>query len=228
MSSGATVIGNFIGLDATGDTVLQNGYSGIDITGSNNIIGGTTAASRNVISGNHNANILLNAGSSHNQVLGNYIGTNASDWIVLANDIDIMIQDGSSYNTIGGTTAAAANVIANAGVGVEITGSPSRRRRAHPQHGRGQLHRHKRRGHENGQRRWRRNRNRRHVGSARSQPDRWLGCRGPQHDRVQRHRNRRAGWQRRGHPRQFDLLQHGARNLAGVGRGQRWPGLRRR
>jgi len=124
VSGGVTVVGNWVGVDASGDTVLKNDESGVYVIGEYNTIGGTTAAARNVISGNQNANVLIDAGASYNQVLGNYIGTNASDWMVLSNDIDIMIQGSASYNTIGGTTAAAANVIANAGVGVEITGGP--------------------------------------------------------------------------------------------------------
>jgi hypothetical protein len=42
--------------------------------------------------------------------------------MVLSNAFDVVIQGNASYNTIGGTTAAAVNVIGNAGVGVVITG----------------------------------------------------------------------------------------------------------
>jgi titin len=124
VSGGVTVVGNWVGVNVTGDTVVKNDESGVYVIGEDNVIGGTTVAARNVISGNQNANVLIDAGGSYNQVLGNYIGTNASDWMVLSNDIDIMIQGSASHNTIGGATAAAANVIGNAGVGVEITGGP--------------------------------------------------------------------------------------------------------
>lgn len=51
MASGNTVLGNYIGTDLSGTAPLSNGI-GINVEGSNNVIGGTTAASRNVVSGN--------------------------------------------------------------------------------------------------------------------------------------------------------------------------------
>ncbi len=77
-----TIAGNYIGLGADGSTDLGTG-TGIAINGaSNNAIGGTTAADRNVISGNSNYNIAIYNTASYNAdanvIQGNYIGTNAS------------------------------------------------------------------------------------------------------------------------------------------------------
>ena len=48
-----TVVGNYIGTNAAGTAQLGNDRQGIYINGSSgNVIGGTTAAERNVISGN--------------------------------------------------------------------------------------------------------------------------------------------------------------------------------
>ncbi|HYY41176.1 MAG TPA: hypothetical protein VE775_00505, partial [Pyrinomonadaceae bacterium] len=52
--TGNLVQGNYIGLSANGGTAFGNGVNGVVfLTGSNNIIGGTTAGARNIISGNN-------------------------------------------------------------------------------------------------------------------------------------------------------------------------------
>ncbi|MGB3906519.1 MAG: hypothetical protein WBB22_16540, partial [Anaerolineae bacterium] len=73
-----TVYGNYIGISATGISPSGN-YIGIEIYGShNNTIGGTTAARRNIISGNEHQGVrILWTGADHNIVSGNYIGTSA-------------------------------------------------------------------------------------------------------------------------------------------------------
>ena len=59
---------------------------------------------------------------------GNYIGTDATGTIALGNGVDgVVIDDGATNNTIGGTTAAAGNVISgNVGDGVRIAGAGHR------------------------------------------------------------------------------------------------------
>lgn len=70
------VQGNFIGTDASGTMALGN-YRGVYIFNgaANNVIGGTSPATRNVISGNrwHGVDIWNNA--TRNLVQGNFIGT---------------------------------------------------------------------------------------------------------------------------------------------------------
>lgn len=80
-SDGNTVQGNLIGTDATGLAALPNSVDtannrpAIRIQGSsNNTIGGSTAAERNVISGNNGDAMQVLAGSSNNVVEGNYVG----------------------------------------------------------------------------------------------------------------------------------------------------------
>jgi len=72
------IAGNYLGLDLSGTAARGNTQQGIWIDGSHgNVIGGTNAADRNVISANGDAGIyLLNAAA--NIVLGNYIGTTAA------------------------------------------------------------------------------------------------------------------------------------------------------
>jgi CSLREA domain-containing protein len=119
--------GNYIGTDVTGTMPLPNGF-GLVITGSNNLIGGTSPGARNVISGNRDAalEICANCGAfptTGNVVQGNYIGTNASGTAAVPN-IDnfggaVLVR--APGNTIGGTAPGAGNLISgNSGAGVVI------------------------------------------------------------------------------------------------------------
>src|SRR6202043_778681 len=79
-SAGTVVAGNFVGTDATGTFAVPNTY-GIGLAGgaSSITIGGTTAAARNIISGNKVYGVRISdSGTNANVVEGNLIGTNAS------------------------------------------------------------------------------------------------------------------------------------------------------
>jgi hypothetical protein len=78
-AGGNSIYACFIGTNAAGSAALANQGSGIHIDGSQfNFIGGTTAALRNLISGNRIRGIeIRNPGSRLNYVRGNYIGTTA-------------------------------------------------------------------------------------------------------------------------------------------------------
>ena len=110
-----TVTANLIGLNATGTAAVANGYSGVEITGGaqNNVVGGTTPATRNVISGNTFQGVYLNgAGTSGNRVSGNYIGTNLAGNAAVANAGDgVEIYNGPTGSIIGGAAPGAGNVI---------------------------------------------------------------------------------------------------------------------
>ena len=118
------VQGNWIGTDLTGNGAAGN-LVGIYLSDAADIlIGGTTAAERNVISGNVFAGIDTHGNSSSVQVAGNYIGTNAAGTAAVANDIGMSLEDTASNNTVGGSTAAHRNVISgNATAGLYIEGS---------------------------------------------------------------------------------------------------------
>ncbi len=114
-NGGGTIIeGNYIGTDTTG--TLDRGNAGYGIwlfQSSNNRVGGTVAAARNLISGNDNISILIDKRAAviqNNQVLGNYIGTDATGTVALGNSDGLNIA-GASNTVIGGTTAGARNVI---------------------------------------------------------------------------------------------------------------------
>lgn len=87
--------------------------------GSGNLIGGITAAARNIISGNQKFGVADNGPGD--QIQGNLIGTDVTGMSALGNAEGIYI---GSSTTIGGTTAAARNIISgNSDRGIFIGGS---------------------------------------------------------------------------------------------------------
>ena len=105
-SGGNSIKGNYIGTNAEGTAALANTADGIGILSSpNHTIGGTTAADRNIISGNTGNGIGINeASSTGNVVIGNYIGTNAAGDASIGNADGILINNAPD-NTIGGGTS---------------------------------------------------------------------------------------------------------------------------
>jgi titin len=124
--NGNTIEGNYIGTNPSGLGALGNGV-GVDFYGSdtNNIVGGATVAARNVISGNGGDAVgLFNPGTTGNTIEGNYIGTDRTGSAPLPNSgAGVAVITGASSNLIGGTTAGAANVIANNTTGIAVDGS---------------------------------------------------------------------------------------------------------
>ncbi len=130
-SAGSQILGNVIGLSATGAS-LGNGYSGVTVSGgaSNVTIGGTSAGARNVISGNPSSGIAVYAVGStppastlpaNITIAGNYIGTDVSGAGAAGNGAWGVSVHGTTI-TIGGSVAGAGNQIAhNAAGGVWVS-----------------------------------------------------------------------------------------------------------
>jgi len=123
------VQGNFIGTDHTGAVDLGNDGFGITIgqSSTGNIVGGTTASARNLISGNgktttttgdstdvhaDGSGIFISTGATGTKVQGNFIGTdftgtkkvsNKGSGVFIGRNFDFASQD-STNNIIGGTT----------------------------------------------------------------------------------------------------------------------------
>ena len=121
-TNGNLVTGNFLGTDVNGTGAGPGNGTGvvIDTSASNNTIGGTGAGAGNVISGNSGDGIDIS--SDGNLVQGNLIGTNAAGTAALGNGgTGVVIDNGASNNTIGGTGAGAGNVISgNSSDGIDI------------------------------------------------------------------------------------------------------------
>jgi hypothetical protein len=142
-----TVQGNFIGTNASGTSAIPNDFSGIQITGRTNLIGGTVAGARNVISGNGGdcggcggvgVSIIDNGNGSNatgNLVQGNFIGTDVTGIAPLPNRFYGVSISNASGNTVGGSVSGAGNVVAynqygvlvaannNAGINNQIRGN---------------------------------------------------------------------------------------------------------
>jgi len=126
-----TIAGNFIGTNASGSAGFPkpNNGSGVFAKTPNNIIGGPTPADRNVLSGNGNASggtgiYISTPSATGNKVIGNYIGTNASGMLPVANYNNGITLNDASANVIGGTTATERNVISgNSSYGISVSGS---------------------------------------------------------------------------------------------------------
>jgi len=112
-ANGNLIQGNYIGTDVNGTTVLSNTLSGVVITSAaNNDVGGTAAGAGNLISGNGQYGvIIMNSGATGNEVQGNYIGTNLNGNAMVPNQGAGVLIVNASGNTVGGTTAAAGNLI---------------------------------------------------------------------------------------------------------------------
>jgi CSLREA domain-containing protein len=123
MPTGTVIKGNFIGTNATGTAAFTGQLTGVKLSdAANSVIGGLTAAERNVISGNGTDGVqITGAGATGNLVQGNFIGTNAAGTAALPNPTGVQVDNGASGNLIGGTTAGASNTIAfNTGAGVAL------------------------------------------------------------------------------------------------------------
>lgn len=142
-SNGDTIQGNYIGLDASGEsspTSLVNfssyinpGQSGIQLQNAQNDLIGTNGdgvndpAERNVIS-NCGVGVVLRA-SSNNAVAGNFIGTDASGTKEIGNWNGIATVGGSSSNRIGtnamdADAAGEGNLISGNWAGISFGGGP--------------------------------------------------------------------------------------------------------
>ncbi|MHC5538400.1 beta strand repeat-containing protein, partial [Singulisphaera rosea] len=123
MTSGNVITGNFIGTDVTGTHVVGNDGAGVYVQNApSTTLGGTTAETRNIISGNGSDGVELYDNSDSTVVEGNYIGTDVTGSLALGNGTfgSGIIFKGISNSTIGGNTPGAGNVLSgNNGYGID-------------------------------------------------------------------------------------------------------------
>ncbi len=130
-SSNNVIAGNYIGTDVTGTLDRGNAFQGVMITprdAADNRIGGSSAADRNVISGNGQQGVVIEGQGggpgantvTSNRVWGNYIGTNASGTGALGNSHYGISISNALNSEIGGSNPALRNVISSNLGGVVI------------------------------------------------------------------------------------------------------------
>ena len=148
---GLTVDGNLIGTDASGTYAIPNVAGGVVFFGNNGafidtVIGGTSPAARNIISGNGvsgngGSGIATDqgpTGSTAIDIVGNYIGTNAAGTAAVPNQGAGVAVNGPTtveantiaYNTQAGVSVDAGtgnairlnSIFANGGLGIDLGG----------------------------------------------------------------------------------------------------------
>jgi Ca2+-binding RTX toxin-like protein len=128
-AQGTLVKGNYIGTDATGTHALGNANGIFLGQGANNtLIGGTESGAANLISGNKSSGIFLDVSATNTTIQGNLIGTDVNGIAALPNGSGTgsagILNTGSATTLIGGSTAAARNIISgNNGAGISSTKS---------------------------------------------------------------------------------------------------------
>jgi CSLREA domain-containing protein len=125
-ASNVTIAGNFIGTNAAG-TAPWPGEAGIyairQLSGNNNVIGGSAPADRNLLSGDPDGEIIVENGDN-TQILGNYIGTDVTGTLPLntgsGSQWGVRILGGVPFVTTN-TTISGNLISGNAGGGAFIT-----------------------------------------------------------------------------------------------------------
>jgi len=112
-----SVIGNYIGVDASGNNPLPNA-TGICVDGGSN----NNPILNNVLSGNISYGIfIVTTGSNYNVFKGNIVGLNAAGTDTVPNESGLLIAGGTKYNTIGGDTPSERNIFSgNRFAGIQI------------------------------------------------------------------------------------------------------------
>jgi hypothetical protein len=103
-----TVSGNFIGTNAASSSAIPNGEAGIyiGVNAANNMIGGSTAGERNLLSVNSWEGISIFNNALSNTVRGNFIGTDITGTGIISNGLPgVSLSGGARFNTIGGSNA---------------------------------------------------------------------------------------------------------------------------
>lgn len=110
-TNSCTVRGNYIGLNAAGNSAIGNSENGLSLNAAPNcIIGGTGPLDGNVIADHNFHAIVLNGGSNNVTIQGNRCGTNAAGTVAFGNDDSGVIVINSSNVVIGGNSPAHRNL----------------------------------------------------------------------------------------------------------------------
>lgn len=125
-ASGNDIDGNIIGPDISGiaPVLPATNFNGIEMDGGANLnIIGNGIGLYNIIGYNSNGVYLHGAGTSNNDITGNYIGVDPSGTNSIPNLYGVYIADAANNNNVGGTAAFLANAISgNSNDGIVLDG----------------------------------------------------------------------------------------------------------
>lgn len=107
---GNVIVGNHVGLDADGATVIGNGDNGVQLGGAHDRLGGSEPWERNAIAGSGLTDVASDG--SYTRIVGNYIGTDASGRRAVSVTGHWAVQLGAGYSLVEG------NVIAGTRAGI--------------------------------------------------------------------------------------------------------------
>lgn len=114
-ATGTTIAGNFIGMDATGNSPLSNTTVGVNLSGSNSsTVGGPAPGDRNIITANLGGGV--SAPTNSNAIVNNAIGLDANATVSFGN--------GANGVVIGGMNASFVDneVAGHGGIAVNVSG----------------------------------------------------------------------------------------------------------
>jgi parallel beta-helix repeat protein len=116
------VAGNYLGTNAAGTAAVPGPAAtanvGLLVRSGDNTIGGATAADRNLIAGHNDYGVhITGAAAAGNRLLGNFVGTDVTGAVALANYAGVVVN-GASNNRIGGPATGEGNLVS----GNTITG----------------------------------------------------------------------------------------------------------
>lgn len=116
----AHIIGNYIGTDWTGTVAVPN-LVGVILgnNGPGTVIGGSTSAERNIISGNTLGGIISGITTGSPQISGNYIGLNKTGMAAIPNGVGVLAADSS---IVGGSVANRNVISGNSLFNVSVQG----------------------------------------------------------------------------------------------------------
>ena len=132
--------GNFIGTNAAGTLDRGNATDAVAIFDgpSETVVGGTTLAARNVLSGNGDTGVFT-INSNANRIQGNYVGTDKGGTKDLGNEDGGLFINNAQDTIVGGNTVASRNVVSGngfpqRGLRHRVLLQPLRRRRGQDLH----------------------------------------------------------------------------------------------
>ncbi len=130
-ATGNKVQGNLIGTDSAGQFDRGNAFAGVWIESPGNVVGGSNAITRNVISGNDQSGVyLIGAAATNNVVQGNFIGTDRNGTAALSNSFGGINLTNAPSNLIGGSAPGEGNLISgNSKRGIYFEGLNARSNR---------------------------------------------------------------------------------------------------